>query len=110
MKSRTITPAQAKLIEELESLTRELLEAATRRDRPRFSALYERSEAGVSQLLKELGDNGRDSLSETQRETLRRVLIVREEAQQQVSGWAKQIKAELRVLSQSSKLNRQYKG
>ena len=110
MKPKAKNAALANLIEELEPLTRQLLEAANLRDRPRFSQLYGQSEASVQRLLKELEQGGRDSLSEEQREALRRVLIVREETQLQLSGWAHQVKDELRSLTQSSKLHRQYKG
>ncbi|MGY8627795.1 flagellar protein FliT [Chromobacterium violaceum] len=110
MTSQTARSALAELIEQLEPLTRELLEAANLRDRPRFSSLYGRSEAHVQQLLKTLEQEGRDQLSDEQREVLHRVLIVREETQRQLANWAGQVKDELRTLSQSSKLNRQYKG
>ncbi|AVG14553.1 flagellar protein FliT [Pseudogulbenkiania ferrooxidans] len=99
------------LIDELEPLSRQMLEAASKRDHPRFTELHGRSESGVQQLLKQLeSEEARSSLSEEQRETLRRVLIVREETQRQLANWAGQVKSELRTLSQSSKLRRQYKG
>ncbi|MCD5330047.1 flagellar protein FliT [Chromobacterium piscinae] len=99
------------LIDELEPLSRQMLEAASKRDHLKFTELHGRSEAGVQQLLKQLESaEEREGLSEEQRETLRRVLIVREETQRQLATWAGQIKGELRTLSQGSKLRRQYKG
>ncbi|QEL56614.1 hypothetical protein FYK34_14085 [Chromobacterium paludis] len=102
--------ALADLIRKLESAIGPLLEAANQRDSARFSALLARNEEQTKQLLQRLEAGERDRLSAEQRATLKRLLATREEVQQQVASWADHVKEELKALSHSSKLHRQYKG
>lgn len=99
----------ANLIDQLEPLTKQLLEAANQRERPRFVELFTLHEGYTHQLLQRLEAGERDKLSPEQRDALKRVLVLRLEVQTQIASWADQVKHELRALSQSSKLNRQYK-
>ncbi|MGC0153902.1 flagellar protein FliT [Chromobacterium vaccinii] len=103
------TAGLAELIDALEPLATQLLEAANKQERSSFIELYRRHEGYTQQLLRRLEAGERQRLSEPQRETLRRVLALRGQIQQRIAGWAEQVKGELRALSQSSKLNRQYK-
>ncbi|KUM04976.1 flagellar protein FliT [Chromobacterium subtsugae] len=99
----------ADLIDALEPLAAQTLEVARSHDRPRFVELYRSQEAYTQQLLKRLEAGESQQLSGAQRDTLRRVLGLRVQTQQQIASWAEQVKHELRALSQSSKLSRQYK-
>ncbi|WP_434632947.1 flagellar protein FliT [Chromobacterium sp. CV08] len=99
----------AELIDALEPLATKLLEAAGKQERPSFIELYRHHEAYTQQLLRRLEAGERQHLTDRQRETLQRVLALREQIQQRIAGWAEQVKGELRALSQSSKLNREYK-
>ncbi|OHX12821.1 hypothetical protein BI347_04385 [Chromobacterium sphagni] len=99
----------AELINSLEPLAQQTLEVARNHERRRFVELYRRQEAYTQQLLKRLEAGERQSLNAEQRDTLRRVLALRGQIQQQMAGWAEQLKHELQALRQSSKLNRQYK-
>lgn len=94
-------------IAELERLASLALGAAKAKQYELFVELYERQEAGLRALLQQMKTED-NSLPPATRENWLRVVRLREETQTQLVAWLDDVKSELAVISQNSRLFKTY--
>lgn len=94
-------------IAELERLTALALEAAKAKQYELFAELYERQEVGLQALLQQMKTEA-NTLAPSARDGWGRVVKLREETQAVLASWLDELKSELAVVNQNSKLLKTY--
>ena len=109
MTATTRATAIGPLLAELDVLTSRVAAAVTAKDYEGFSALQAQQEKLMSRLLAALSKEALAALDEPQRASLRDLVCRREAVQAELAQWSEEIRAELVLINQNSRVLKHYR-
>ncbi|WP_114153353.1 hypothetical protein [Chromobacterium haemolyticum] len=109
MTATTHATAIGSLLAELETLTSRVAAAVTAKDYEGFSALQAQQEKLMSRLLAALSKEALEVLDEQQRDSLCELVRRREAVQAELAQWSEEIRAELVLINQNSRVLKHYR-